>query len=277
MNLPLDLDYPILAIGDLHGQTGFLDNLLVRLRRLPEWERCHLVFLGDLVDRGPDVKGTVERVLELLEERPGSTAILGNHDLALVRAARLDGGPESSFWLSRYRSHYDHVPTFQSYLGRSPRPGNLDGWRADLDELRAAVPERHRRLLTALQWATSAGKHVFLHNGLSPELEASAEEQVEAMRQKRWDRGLRPVPRTRTDELWQADYPVWIGADKSLSARPKPLRGRTLVSGHVQVERPEVSPVRIRIDTSGGEVEPLTACLLTGPDEAPRFIFSNSP
>jgi serine/threonine protein phosphatase 1 len=244
---------------------------------LPEWPRCRLVFLGDLVDRGPDVKGTVERVLELLEERPGSTAILGNHDLGLVRAARLDGGPESGFWLSRYRSHYDHGPTFQSYLGRTPLPGNFDVWRTDLDELRTAIPERHRRLLTALQWAASAGKHVFLHNGLSPELEASAEEQVEAMRRKRWDRELRPVPRTRTDELWQADYPVWIGADKGLSARPKPLRGRTLVSGHVQVERPEVSPVRIRIDTSGGEVEPLTACLLTGPDEAPRFIFSNSP
>src|SRR4051812_49283972 len=121
MKLPLEVDYPILAIGDLHGQSGFLDSLLARLRRLPEWASCRLVFLGDLVDRGPDVSGTVERVLQLLEERPGSTAVLGNHDLALIRAARLDDGPESEFWLPRYRSYYDHLRTFQSYLGRDPR------------------------------------------------------------------------------------------------------------------------------------------------------------
>ena len=276
MNLPLDVEYPVLAIGDLHGQTGFLDRLVERLRRLPEWDRSRLVFLGDLVDRGPDVKGTIERVLELLEERPGSSAVLGNHDLALIRAARLDGGPASSFWLPRYRTHYDHLSTFTSYLGRPPRAQTLDAWRADLEELREAIPRRHRDLLCSLQWVVSASRHVFLHNGLSLELEASAEEQVEAMRQKRWDRSLRPVSRTRTDDLWQADYPVWIGADKSLSARPKPLPGHILVSGHVQVEKPEVSPVRIRIDTSGGVEEPLTACLLRGPDEAPVFVFSNA-
>jgi serine/threonine protein phosphatase 1 len=274
MELPTALDYPIVAVGDLHGQSGFLDKLVERLRRLPEWERCRLVFLGDLVDRGPDVKGTVERVLALLEERPGSTAILGNHDLALVRAARLDDGPESPFWLPRYRSHYDHVETFQSYLGRGPKRESLESWRADLQALKDAVPERHRRLLSGLCWAAAASGHVFLHNGLSTELKASAEEQLDAMLNRRWDRSLRPIGGTKTAELWTDEYPVWIGADKGLSAHPRPLPGRVQVSGHVHILKPDVNAVRIRIDTSGGLVEPLTACLLRGPKEPQEFIFS---
>lgn len=276
MDLPLDLDYPILAIGDLHGQITFLDNLLLRLRQLAEWPACRLVFLGDLVDRGENVKATLDRVLELLAEKPGSTAVMGNHDLALVRAAQLDGRPNSSFWVPRYWTHYDHQATFSSYLGKEfPRARDMDGWKDDLRQLREAMPASHRELLTSLQWLTESEGHVFLHNGLSPELDATAGEQVRAMRNKRWDRSLRPLPGSTTDRLWQTDYPVWIGADKSLSDRPKPLKGKLLVSGHVQVPWPEVNSVRIRIDTSGGIAEPLTACLLTGPRAEPRFIFSN--
>jgi serine/threonine protein phosphatase 1 len=47
------------------------------------------------------------------------------------------------------------------------------------------------------------------------------------------------------------------------------------VTGHVRIDAPDVSPVRIRIDTSGGVREPLTACLLRGPDARPEFVFSN--
>ena len=31
----------------------------------------------------------------------------------------------------------------------------------------------------------------------------------------------------------------------------------------------------LRIDTSGGMAEPLTACVLRGPGSAPEFVFSN--
>jgi len=43
----------------------------------------------------------------------------------------------------------------------------------------------------------------------------------------------------------------------------------------VKVEAPEASAVRVRIDTSGGVVEPLTACVLTGPQAEPVFVFSD--
>src|SRR5207248_8069951 len=119
MNLPTTVEYPVIAIGDLHGRVDWLDKLVAKLERLAEWPAAKLVFLGDLVDRCDTVKELVSRVLELIAAKPGSTCVIGNHDLALVGAAGL-GGPPSEYWVRRYASAYDHKWTFRSYLGRTP-------------------------------------------------------------------------------------------------------------------------------------------------------------
>ena len=276
MVLPVTVEYPAIAIGDLHGRVEWLDKLTARLRSLPEWPSARLVFLGDFVDRAGRVRDTLDRVLELIAERPGSTAVLGNHDLALVRAAGLDGRSPSGYWVRRYASAYDHQPTFQSYLGRTPDYYSGADWEKDLAELKAAMPATHREFLSGLPWAVEADGHLFLHNGLSPELDCPAAVQVECLRRRQWDRAVvSPKFGTDTDRLFEPEYPVWIGADKKLSARPLPLAGKVQVTGHVMVPAPDVNPVRIRIDTSGGTREPLTACLLRGPGEPPVFVFSN--
>jgi serine/threonine protein phosphatase 1 len=92
------------------------------------------------------------------------------------------------------------------------------------------------------------------------------------LRQRRWDDAPRPRPGTRTAALWQTHYPVWLGADRRLSARPLALPGRVQVTGHVRVEEPDVDAVRIRLDTSGGDREPLTACLLRSAESEPVFV-----
>jgi serine/threonine protein phosphatase 1 len=274
MKLAPDLSYPIVAIGDLHGQRAELERLLKRLEPLPEWSDCSVVFLGDYVDRGSNVRGTIDLVLELLDRPAGGAAIMGNDDLALVRAAGLDDGPASPYWSDRYRDAYDgYHETFVSYLGREPvTHGNA--WRRDLDALREAMPERHRAFLSSLPWVAEAAGHLFLHNGLSTELEASAAEQVEALRAKQWDRSrLRPISGTMTDQLWKPEYPVWLGADRSLSRTPLPHPGKIQVTGHVRVERPDADGVRIRLDTAGG-IGTLTACLLRSARGEPEFFAS---
>ena len=74
MTLPRHLDYPIIAIADLHGQLGQFKRLVEKIENIPEWDECALVFLGDFVDRGEDVPGTIDLVLELLGRRPGGFA-----------------------------------------------------------------------------------------------------------------------------------------------------------------------------------------------------------
>src|SRR6516165_6269580 len=106
MDLPTRVDYPLVVIADLHGQRSELESLVERLSKLPEWPDCALVFLGDFVDRGPDVPGTIDLVLKLLRRRAGGSAAMGNHDLGLTRAARLDHGPSSPYWIEHYRTRY---------------------------------------------------------------------------------------------------------------------------------------------------------------------------
>ncbi|MFO0908198.1 MAG: metallophosphoesterase [Isosphaeraceae bacterium] len=271
---PVELEYPIVAITDVHGQLGFLDRLLSRLKHLEDWQRHSIVFVGDYVDRGPDVRGTIDRVLELAGSHPSPVAaVMGNHDLALVRAAQLDDGPPNRYWTERYYDMYDHESTFSAYLGRVPHFG---AWEADLAALGEAMPESHRRFLSGLPWLVEAAGHLFLHNGLSPELIESAEEQLDALRARRWDASLHPRPGTRTETYWQLEYPVWLGADKRLADAPLAVPGRLQVTGHKPVPIPDVDDVRIRFDTSGGLHEPLTACILSGPADPPRFVRSNA-
>lgn len=273
--MPTALDYPIIAVGDLHGRLGWLDTLLAKLRTHPVWPAARVVFLGDLVDRGDDVKGVVSRVIEVLAEKPGSACVMGNHDLALVRAAGLGGAP-LSYWVKRYGEAYDHKETFRSYLGRTPDYFSFADWENDLAALRAAMPADHRDFLANLPWVAEAAGHVFLHCGLSPELDCPAETQLHCLQNRIWARDVvNPKLGTVSDREFKPDYPVWLGADKSLSANPLPLPGRVQVSGHILVDAPDVSPVRIRIDTTGGIREPLTGCVLTGPGCVPEFVYSD--
>jgi len=64
MQLPICVEYPIIAIGDLHGRIEWLDALIAKLRQRPEWPDAKLVFLGDFVDRCDTVEELISRVLE---------------------------------------------------------------------------------------------------------------------------------------------------------------------------------------------------------------------
>lgn len=73
-------------IGDIHGEYGALLCLLDRLGydyfgNHPEGRR--LVFLGDLVDRGPDSVAVLELVQRLVETNKAQ-CILGNHELNIL-------------------------------------------------------------------------------------------------------------------------------------------------------------------------------------------------
>lgn len=68
------------VIGDVHGCLEELDELLALV---DPHQRHRLVFVGDLVDRGPDPAGVVRRVREL-----GVECVMGNHDEKHIRWAK---------------------------------------------------------------------------------------------------------------------------------------------------------------------------------------------
>ena len=76
---------PVDIIGDVHGEIDALRALLVRLGC--DWERGvaqrPIVFVGDLVDRGPDSPAVVELVMKLVEQGIAQ-CVLGNHELNIL-------------------------------------------------------------------------------------------------------------------------------------------------------------------------------------------------
>lgn len=67
----------IYTIGDVHGCRVELEKLLEKLKLGPT---DLVIFLGDLVNRGPDSAG----VLKIARELPTARSILGNHELRLL-------------------------------------------------------------------------------------------------------------------------------------------------------------------------------------------------
>ncbi len=90
---------PFDVIGDVHGCRSELESLLERLgyqlvrdahgratdARHPEGRR--VVFLGDLVDRGPDTVGVLRLAMGMVGSG-NALAVPGNHEAKLVRALR---------------------------------------------------------------------------------------------------------------------------------------------------------------------------------------------
>lgn len=86
-------DGPIDIIGDIHGEFGALTSLLDRLGydgNGNHKEGRRLVFIGDLIDRGPDSPGVVRLVRHLMQLGKAQ-CILGNHELNILRGEHKHG------------------------------------------------------------------------------------------------------------------------------------------------------------------------------------------
>ncbi len=94
-----DVHGPFDVVGDVHGCRGELESLLGELgyrlerdprgrpvgARHPDGRRA--VFLGDLVDRGPDTAGVLRLVMGMVAAGD-ALAVAGNHEDKLLRALR---------------------------------------------------------------------------------------------------------------------------------------------------------------------------------------------
>lgn len=129
-----------LVIGDIHGCTRAFDTLLEAVQPRPG---DRLITLGDYVDRGPDARGAIDRLLQL-----GQTlelvSLRGNHDWMMCEA-RTDPGVYSD-WLG-----FGGRETLASYA-----PPGCDG---DLEH----VPTAHWDFLDHLVDYFETDTHFFVH------------------------------------------------------------------------------------------------------------------
>lgn len=141
------------AVGDIHGHRDKLDDLLPKL-----FERAKpgdsLVFVGDYIDRGPDSRGVVERVIELQEgEWPGPVVTLkGNHEWMFLDYVSEERRFEPQVW-----ARNGGIQTIQSYADGELPPDWYD-----------RVPERHRQFYASLRLWHRDPRGIYIHAGLRP-------------------------------------------------------------------------------------------------------------
>lgn len=152
------------AIGDVHGRLDLLDPLLDAIAaddRERQPAPTTIIFLGDLVDRGPQSRQVVERAMRLRDEGGDVRFLKGNHEEIFITAYQGDRKAAGLFHRVGGRD------TMLSY-GLSER--EYDG--ADLNDLPAMmrdhVPADHIEFLDSFSDMHVDGQVAFVHAGIKP-------------------------------------------------------------------------------------------------------------
>ena len=150
------------VIGDVHGRRAQLRQLLSMLPR--DAARDRLVLLGDLIDRGEDVPGTVADCLELLRRSPeGRVRILrGNHEQMLLDF--LDEGA----WLWLHPA-VGSQHTFEQYTGGALGEELRSWWEEARRRVRDSLPPEHLSFIRGLPLFDEDEHAFYVHAGLDGE------------------------------------------------------------------------------------------------------------
>lgn len=163
----------VYAIGDIHGRLDLLDELLNAIERDEAGnanQPSTLIFLGDLIDRGPQSAAVVQRLLSLTQNRaPGATRFLkGNHEEVLLTA--LGGDAEALRFFTRIGGR----ETILSYGVDAALYAELD-YPQLLEIFQSRVPVGHIDFLSGFEDLIVIGDYVFVHAGVRPGIPLAAQ------------------------------------------------------------------------------------------------------
>jgi serine/threonine protein phosphatase 1 len=161
-------DQEIFAVGDIHGRADLLAALIDEAAREPRLrDKRAIVFLGDLVDRGPDSLGAIDLAIGA-KARIGADegiALMGNHEammrLALDSATPWEEAIEAlDAWIANGGDR-----TLAEFVKAEEPPEDLDDLLA---AARASLPERVRAWLASLRASWRSRDLLFVHAGVNP-------------------------------------------------------------------------------------------------------------
>ena len=232
--------YRAYVIGDIHGRLDLLENLLAKihaeLQHRPA-DKTLLVFVGDLIDRGPASAHVLERLRTY--RRPGirTVFLLGNHEEVLLRI--LGGDAEL---ITKWR-WFGGSECLQSYGIEPEQLANLLDEQA-LAVVRQAIPKEHVKFLESFVDSCRFGDYLFVHAGIRP--------------------GVALEQQSQGDLRWIREPFLFDDRD----------HGFVVVHGHTIAEEPELLPNRIGIDTGAYRTGVLTALGIEGAD---RWLIDTRP
>jgi len=220
----------VYAIGDVHGRLDLLEELLDRIDADDAARgaaKTTIVFLGDLVDRGPQSRQVIDHVITRDWKGRAVRHLQGNHEEVFLLA--LTGDPEAV----RYWTRIGGNEAMMSY----GVPGELLARGTSLaigEDFIPRVPRDHILFLNRMTDHVTIGDYAFVHAGVRP--------------------GVALEKQKPSDLRWIRDEFLDHEGD----------HGAVIVHGHTITEDVEEYPNRIGIDTGAFSSGRLTALGLEG-------------
>lgn len=231
--------YRAYAVGDIHGRIDLLEHLLAKihadLQRRPS-RKTLLVFVGDLVDRGPSSAQVIERLRCYRRDGVQPVFLLGNHEEVLLRIIQGDSSVVDS-WLK-----FGGLQCLQSYGVTLARIRRRTAEQV-VELVRETMPKEHVEFLETFVDSCRFGDYLFVHAGIRPGIEIDHQSQADL----RWIR--EPFLFDETDH------------------------GVIVVHGHTITDEVEERVNRIGIDTGAYRSGVLTALAIEGTD---RWVIDTS-
>ena len=216
---------PVCIIADIHGRLDLLEAMLARIAAHPNTTEPRIIFVGDLIDRGPDSAGVLARVHARHKADPDRViCLMGNHERMMLDFLQ-DPPQAGPRWIRNGGSE-----TLASF-GLSPwaRRQDAHALQGLAEDLRTALSTEVLEWLTTLPLIWQEDQLAVTHAGADPKRAMNDQSPARML----WG------PRKREAAL-RADG-IWV------------------VQGHVIVPAPHAQNQRIWIDTGAWRSGQLSA------------------
>jgi serine/threonine protein phosphatase 1 len=210
----------VFAVGDIHGCKALLNvihNKIIEASINKEGEKL-LIYLGDYIDREPDIKGTIQTLIDFQPENFTKVFLLGNHEQMLLD---FTAGKRNSLYIWLGNGGLETLESYgsdvNSYIDHSLE---LKGEELIRKQFTRLLPSAHKNFFNQLILNYEWDDYFFVHAGINPDLPLEKQEK-ETM-------------------LWTREKNFF---------NPKMTCSKIIVHGHTPVEKIEKYPFRINLDT----------------------------
>jgi len=221
LELNIETFSQVFAVGDIHGCRDLLQNMhkkILESSQNVEGKKL-LIYLGDYIDRGPDIKETIETLIDFQPDNFKRVFLLGNHEQMLLEF--ISGSENSPYiWLGN-----GGLETFKSYgidLSKYIDDSKMELYhdKKIRKQLLESISPSHKDFFNQLQLSYEWDNYFFVHAGIDPDL-----------------------------PLDQQDKETMLWTRSKRFFNPKMTYHKIIVHGHTPVDKIEEFPCRINLDT----------------------------
>lgn len=225
----------VFAVGDIHGCKDLLDNIHNQILKRSSKKKGKklIVYLGDYIDRGSNIKGTIQTLIDFQPKNFSKVFLLGNHEQMLLDFIT-DSRNSSYIWISNggLETLLSYGLDLSNYIDNSM---HLSFDKKIKNKFLKLIPKSHMDFFNTLNINYTWKNYLFVHAGVNPDISLDKQEK-ETM-------------------IWTREKHFF---------KPTMTFSKIIVHGHTAKEKIENYPFRINLDTGSFYSGNLSCLILEG-------------